>query len=438
MQTPVPAFVLWCGPTGLTIARSLGRRGVPVVGIHDTEHEPCLCSRYLKPVLVPPLHLDEDAWLKALEHEVERFAPHRGVLFPASDETWLFIARNATRLRRRFDFAMPPGENLAQWPTKAFQYAAAARLGIPFPVTFAPVTREDFLQAVDSIDLPCLIKPVLSYQWVRHYHQKLFFINDRAALRALGLDAMRRGLPFVMQEYVPAPDSDVFGFYSYLDRDSRPLGYGVSRKVRQHEPRFGSSCISRSVREPRVETLGLKMLQGLGFHGISSVEFKLDPRDGEFKLMEINVRSPLMMAVVVDGGADLPWLAYRDLLGAEAPGECCVSRAGRRTGLLLADLHSIAHYRQHGELTATGAVRSWLATRDLHFAWDDLRPFRRYAKEIVDRWKRGKYRRTTVSSVASPTPLNDSYRHRLAPALELPVTESEAPELTACAAEARP
>ena len=48
--------------------------------------------------------------------------------------------------------------------------------------------------------------------------------------------------------------------------------------------------------EPEVEPLGFRLLKSMGYHGIASVEFKRDPRDGQFKLMEVN------MAPAHDGG----------------------------------------------------------------------------------------------------------------------------------------
>jgi hypothetical protein len=48
LKSAAPAYVLWLGPTGLTIARALGRYGIPVVGLHHDPKEPAILSRYCR------------------------------------------------------------------------------------------------------------------------------------------------------------------------------------------------------------------------------------------------------------------------------------------------------------------------------------------------------------------------------------------------------
>jgi predicted ATP-grasp superfamily ATP-dependent carboligase len=56
-------------------------------------------------------------------------------------------------------------------------------------------------------------------------------------------------------------------------------------------------------------------LRHTGFHGISQVEFKLDRRDGRFKLIEINPRLWQWHSLAEACGVNIPHIAYRDLLG---------------------------------------------------------------------------------------------------------------------------
>ena len=62
---------------------------------------------------------------------------------------------------------------------------------------------------------------------------------------------------------------------------------------------------------------GLRLLKALGFHGISQVEFKRDPRDGRYKLMEVNPRLWQWHGLAAACGVDLPLIAYRDLTGEQ-------------------------------------------------------------------------------------------------------------------------
>src|SRR5688572_3323569 len=60
---------------------------------------------------------------------------------------------------------------------------------------------------------------------------------------------------------------------------------------------------------------GLRYLHCLGNYGLAQVEFKRDPRDGEYKLMEINPRLWQWHGLAAACGVDLVDLAYRELLG---------------------------------------------------------------------------------------------------------------------------
>jgi predicted ATP-grasp superfamily ATP-dependent carboligase len=55
------------------------------------------------------------------------------------------------------------------------------------------------------------------------------------------------------------------------------------------------------------------MLLELGFSGYACTEFKRDPRDGVYKLMEVNGRHNLSTLLAVRCGINFPWLHYRHL-----------------------------------------------------------------------------------------------------------------------------
>ena len=58
-----------------------------------------------------------------------------------------------------------------------------------------------------------------------------------------------------------------------------------------------------------------RLLRAIGFHGVSQVEFKRDPRDGRFKLMEINPRLWQWHGLAAALGVDFPRIVYLDLMG---------------------------------------------------------------------------------------------------------------------------
>ena len=82
-------------------------------------------------------------------------------------------------------------------------------------------------------------------------------------------------------------------------------------------PLIGTCRVGEAVWVQDVVDAGLRLLRALGFHGISQVEFKRDPRDGRYKLMEVNPRLWQWHGLAAACGVDLPLIAYRDLTGEQ-------------------------------------------------------------------------------------------------------------------------
>lgn len=383
-----PAYVLRLGPSGLTVVRALGRRGIPVVSFYTERGDPAALSRYAQSRILPHIEEQEDAWIDALLAEARRFESPPGVIFPTGDASWLFLARHRHALSQSFRFALPVADNLAEWPGKPFQYRAAADAGLPFPRTALPRSANEARNAAIALGFPCVIKPAFSYLWqATHGWEKLIFVTTLEQLMVGWRDASQHGMALMLQEYIPGSDDQIYGLYSYLDSRSRPLAAGVLRKIRQYPPRFGAGCCAVSITDPAttepIKNMGLALLQRIGFHGISGVEFKRDARTGDFKLIEMNVRAGAMTAVVVDSGLNLPFIAYCDLLGQPAPAQGPII-GGRKVVLIGRDIKSFQYYRARRELTWLQWIRSLNGrTREYYFGWDDPAPFFGQLRRLV-------------------------------------------------------
>jgi biotin carboxylase len=57
--------------------------------------------------------------------------------------------------------------------------------------------------------------------------------------------------------------------------------------------------------------LGIKLLKALNWYGVAMVEFKMDPRDGKLKFLEINPRFWGSLPLAIASGVDFPYLLYR-------------------------------------------------------------------------------------------------------------------------------
>jgi D-aspartate ligase len=111
----------------------------------------------------------------------------------------------------------------------------------------------------------------------------------------------------------------------------------VCRRRRQHPPDFGrASTFVETIEEPAVEALSERILSRIRYDGLVELEFKRDPRDGSFKLLDFNARTWGYHSIAPVAGVDFPYLSYRHALGL--PVEPQRATPGIRWVRLLTDL----------------------------------------------------------------------------------------------------
>jgi predicted ATP-grasp superfamily ATP-dependent carboligase len=88
----------------------------------------------------------------------------------------------------------------------------------------------------------------------------------------------------------------------------------TSRKLRQDPPLYGYGRVIKSVKNQDVDKISLKLLKELKYHGFSEIEWKLDRRDGRYKLIEINARPIFYIGLCVRCGINFPYIQYLDLV----------------------------------------------------------------------------------------------------------------------------
>ena len=127
---------------------------------------------------------------------------------------------------------------------------------------------------------------------------------------------------------------------------------------------------------------------------MANIEFKRDSRDGQLKLIEFNVRSASQLALPIDSGIDLPFIAYSDLVGKSItlPGP---QRDGVRWIDFGQDALSFWEMHKSRDLSFGQWLRDLLSARSYaYFARDDLGPALARTGELI----RGALRRGNKST----------------------------------------
>jgi predicted ATP-grasp superfamily ATP-dependent carboligase len=215
---------------------------------------------------------------------------------------------------------------------KRGQLETATATGVDAPETRYPSLAAEARAAGDELGYPVLVKPRHPVGFKRRFGKQAFTCETAVELERAYADS--EAFEPMVQELVPGGDDELYSLGSYLRRDGEPLGLFCGRKLRQTPPGIGTCRVGEAVWVQEVVDAGLRVLRGLDFHGISQVEFKRDPRDGRFKLMEVNPRLWQWHGLAAACGVDLPVIAYRDLTGQPLPA-ASMNGNGRRWAITL-------------------------------------------------------------------------------------------------------
>lgn len=312
-QAGPPAVVLQAsGPNALGIVRSLGRAGVPVIACDHDPRALGLVSRYALPArtadpLAEPARFVDD--LLALGAG----AAAGGVLFATHDEAIAAIGPREAEIDAVFRRPWSPWSAIRDIMDKGHQHAVARAAGFPVPATVTPEDDADVVALAGELRFPMILKPRYAPEFRRRFRAQVLEVTDAEGLRR----AWELAAPYRPQvsEVIPGDDSRLWSLGSYRDAAGRPLASFTGRKLRQWPPRFGTARAAESGWDPELAARGHALLDALGFHGISQVEVKRDPRDGRDYLIEVNPRSWLWVGLATACGVNLPYACWLDAVG---------------------------------------------------------------------------------------------------------------------------
>jgi predicted ATP-grasp superfamily ATP-dependent carboligase len=321
----------------LTIAESLGSRGVEVIGGDDVGLTALSFSRYARGNFVhAPAATDPEGFIDDLEAAVIRYKPDDAgpyVLIPCFEETRL-IARHAERLSRHIVVATPSFDAIAAVDPKDHLMRTLRELGLRAPATCTSAEWRAG-DVARPARFPVMIKPArgVGGRGVRR-------IEDEAALELAIVEAEAAGETLLLQDFISGEDYCLTALfdrgvlkasaaYHNLSQFPRGAGAGVLRETVSADPFL-----------PEVQAL----FAHLRWTGVAEIDFRWDGSTTPW-LIEVNPRFWAGLFHTVESGVDFPWMLY-ELAATGQVSEQAHARLGQRTkvgGLyLLSAIQAIA------------------------------------------------------------------------------------------------
>ncbi|GAB4236988.1 MAG: hypothetical protein Kow00109_10690 [Acidobacteriota bacterium] len=322
---PIPALVT-LGPSSnsLGVVRTLGERGVTVVGLNLGDPGPARYCRRLKRLVQVVEHPDSAAFPSvicgiALELKRPVFIPTRD-----RDVIWLSKYRKALEPYLRFLIGNP--ESVGAFTNKARFARQALQANLPVPRTSAALQGSALANEARKWEFPFLIKPVNSYDFSRRFFRKGWVVDSPAKLNEALETLAATDETCILQEFIPAKQY----FEAYVlrlpDGSATLIGY---ERVRQFPSTLGSATYCRVKPEPDACSLAAKTLEAFDWHGIAAVELIQDYRTEKWLILEVNPRTTLQNRLAAACGYPLEFFLYSYLIGEKPvppqgpPEPCC-------------------------------------------------------------------------------------------------------------------
>jgi predicted ATP-grasp superfamily ATP-dependent carboligase len=356
MSETTGALVLGANLNGLTIARSLGRQGVPVWVTTEPNIKLASYSRYTQRTLPWP-NGDAEAQVQYLLELAVLQGLDGWVVFPTSDETAALLAKFRTALSSRYRVSTPTWDVLRWAYDKRLTYQLAAQEQVAYPSTICPA-NEAALQS-QACSFPAILKPAAHTVVNRFTSDKAWRVENREQLLSRYREACELIPPelILVQELIPGGGEAQFS-YAALCRDGKPLASLTAKRTRQYPVDFGySSSFVETLDIPEIVAPSRRLLAAIRYTGLVEVEYKFDARTGLYRLLDINPRLWTWSPLGKLAGTDFPYLLWQMMMNKEVAEQ--TARTGVRWMRVTTDLPAAVHEMLRGRLSLGTYLRSF-------------------------------------------------------------------------------
>lgn len=368
-----PVIALGLGITMAGVLRVLRGSGIQVYALCP-ENDFARSSRWYRPLELQ--HADPRPG--NLEAILESLTVPNAVLLPCSDDWLRAVAALPSHIATRFPSSTPGQHNVESMVDKWKFSQLLSSLRIPHPQTriLSSAAEFDELPSVEG----AILKPLSSVEFTVKYGVKGYIADTREQARSL---LPHLEFPILLQEFIPGPPDAGYFLDGFRDRTGEIKGLFARRRLRMYPTRLGNSTFLSSVPLDELKSAIFSLeylLDQIKYRGIFSAEFKLDPRDRAFKLIEINARPWWFVEFAARCGVDVCSMAYQDALDLPVK---TVTRydVGRTCVFAPNDFRSLRDAASEGRSSWWSLVRDWWYADGIAFHLNDPGPAFSYLRQ---------------------------------------------------------
>lgn len=343
---------------GLSIIRSLGRKGVKVTAIDYTKEDSYGSrSKYLDEHLIAPHYGREPERFLEFLINYSKNQDYKPVLFPSSDPYVEFIDKYFYELKEYYLFPMDRKGFWSEVMDKYTMSLLAQKFNVKVPETINS-KEENLVERVrEEIGYPCIIKPMDSASFVRKYRNKVFIIEKEEELIEKVKMCHNDDFEILIQRIIPGPESNCYCYDAYLNQESKVTHWTTAYKIRQWPINFGASTYAKQKYIPELHDICKPFLEGIKFKGFSEIELKRDEKTGVIYLIEVNVRIINFNEMLYNCGLNFPYITYMEMTDKLPEPKSVEEDLGYTFLYMYEDLFAVKEYLKTGQMSLSKIIK---------------------------------------------------------------------------------
>jgi D-aspartate ligase len=266
----------------------------------------------------------DSTFLEVVDGLAAANAPKKVILLGCGDSYVELISKYREEFRENVIAPVVSHPKLLDLIRKDRFYASCRDNGIPFPATFI-YERQMGERFSLGFDFPVIVKPSNGVSWWEHSfpgQKKAHRVGTREELDEL-IDRIRESGyadTLIIQEFIPGDDSHMRVLTCYSDQRGKVTLAALGQVLlEEHTPKgIGNhAAIIAGAQAPIVKVL-TSFLEQIGYVGFSNFDIKHDPRDGTYKVFELNARQGRSNFYVTGSGYNLARYLVEDRIRGES------------------------------------------------------------------------------------------------------------------------
>ena len=300
--------------SGLIVIQSLAKNGFNVIGADDRRLPFDLHSRYTIPYFTLP-NSGDSLFIPRLKELLKQQKAE--VLLPQ------FCAEQISKHRKEIEkhtYILVPdydGFCASNDNQRTLEACEQLRIGCPRLLSFEQAIEMLRMNSGKTSTYRVVLKPRRDFGGSRG----VYMLNDPDSLiRAREIVEKNYG-PAVIAEFIPGNSQSMRAVNLVLDKKSNLVAFFTFKKIREYPVSGGLSALGVSTYEPELVDIVMPLLKRWRWQGPADVEFKIDNRDNQPKLIEINPRISGNLGFAINCGVDFASISAKLALGAGASGD---------------------------------------------------------------------------------------------------------------------